>query len=129
MQTVDKVMDTTNKKLNLIHWVAELDDEVTLNASDVIKEQSTQKDWWNNTVFAAEKNSIEQGLRLNDEGKVYMNQITHQLTYICGSPPVKPGCGTLTSREEAYRESEGASDFEDVWKGIGGLTERNAANP
>jgi hypothetical protein len=71
MQTTDKVIDTTTKKLNLIHWVAELDDGVTLNALyiiKIIKEQSTQKNWWD-TVSDAEKNSIEQGLSDLRKGK------------------------------------------------------------
>jgi predicted transcriptional regulator len=68
MLTGDKVMDTTIKKLNLIHWIAELDDEVTLNVLDIIKEQSTQTDWWD-TVSDAEKNSIEEGLSDLRKGK------------------------------------------------------------
>jgi hypothetical protein len=54
---------------------------------------------------------IARFLRLDEAGKVYMNNITRQLTHICGSEP----------REEAYRKSEAAS-------GIGGLKERNTAS-
>jgi hypothetical protein len=61
-------MDITATKLNLIQWITELDDEVTLNALDVIKEQSTQNDWWN-TIPEEEKTSIEKGLSDAKENK------------------------------------------------------------
>jgi hypothetical protein len=61
-------MDITATKLNLIQWITELDDEVMLNVLDVIKEQSTQNDWWN-IIPEEEKTSIEKGLSDVKENK------------------------------------------------------------
>jgi predicted transcriptional regulator len=61
-------MDVTVRKLNLIHWITELDNEITLNVLDIIKEQSTDEDWWNH-ISDVEKASIEKGLSDAIEGK------------------------------------------------------------
>ncbi|MDR1887589.1 MAG: hypothetical protein LBQ70_06705 [Prevotellaceae bacterium] len=55
-------MNAISQKLNLIRWITELDDDdATLNVLEIIKNQSTQEDWWN-TISDAEKESIEKGL-------------------------------------------------------------------
>jgi hypothetical protein len=61
-------MNVTAKKLNLIHWITELDDEITLSVLDIIKEQSVHENWWNH-ISDAEKVSIEKGLSDFREGK------------------------------------------------------------
>ncbi|MHB9291728.1 hypothetical protein Holit_00811 [Hollandina sp. SP2] len=52
-------------------------------------------------------------LRLNEEGKVYINTLTRQLVRICG-PPEKAGGGTPAAREELYWESEASSGFDGI---------------
>ncbi|MDR2071537.1 MAG: hypothetical protein LBP81_09015 [Treponema sp.] len=52
-------------------------------------------------------------LRLNEEGKVYMNTVTRQLVRICG-PPEKTGCGTSAAREEPYWENGASSGFDGI---------------
>ncbi|MDR1130322.1 MAG: hypothetical protein LBK96_05020 [Prevotellaceae bacterium] len=52
----------------MIHWITELDDEMTLNVLDIIKEQSTCENWWNH-ISGAEKASIEKGLSDFGEGR------------------------------------------------------------
>jgi hypothetical protein len=69
---------------------------------------------------------IARFLRLNDGGKIYINNIIRQLAGICG-PPVTSGCGIPPAREEVYQESKAASGF-DGMEGICGLQERNAAS-
>ncbi|MDR1897596.1 MAG: hypothetical protein LBR10_12480 [Prevotellaceae bacterium] len=54
-------MNTISQKLDLIRWITELDDDTTLNVLEIIKNQSTQEDWWN-TISDAEKESIAKGL-------------------------------------------------------------------
>jgi hypothetical protein len=64
-------------------------------------------------------------LRLNDEGKGYMNSVTRRLTHILGTP-VKPGCGIPPAREEACRESGAVSGLDDT-DGTYGPKEQDAA--
>ncbi|MDR0737733.1 MAG: hypothetical protein LBF39_01515 [Prevotellaceae bacterium] len=55
-------MNVTTQKLDIIHWITELNDPATLGLLGNIKERSTcQQDWWN-TLSAEEQTSIEQGL-------------------------------------------------------------------
>ncbi|MDR0582551.1 MAG: hypothetical protein LBG31_06285 [Prevotellaceae bacterium] len=55
-------MNVTTQKLDIIHWVTELTDHATLGLLGSIKERSTRRqDWWN-TLSVAEQASIEQGL-------------------------------------------------------------------
>jgi hypothetical protein len=54
-------MNTSVQKLDLIHWITELQDSTMLDTLEVIKNQSAQEDWWN-SISVAEKTSIEKGL-------------------------------------------------------------------
>jgi hypothetical protein len=54
-------MNTSTQKLDLIHWITELQDDTILNTLEVIKEQSTHEDWWDD-ISVAEISSIEKGL-------------------------------------------------------------------
>ncbi len=62
-------MNTTAQKLDLIHWITELDDVPTLEVLEIIKEQSSKKDWWD-SISDTEKDSIEKGLADAREGRV-----------------------------------------------------------
>jgi predicted transcriptional regulator len=62
-------MNTTAQKLDLIHWITELDDAPTLQVLEIIKEQRSKDDWWN-SISDAEKDSIEKGLADAGEGRV-----------------------------------------------------------
>jgi hypothetical protein len=62
-------MNTSVQKLNLIHWITELQDDTMLDVLEVIQKQGMQEDWWN-TVSMAEKSSIEKGLADVRAGRV-----------------------------------------------------------
>jgi hypothetical protein len=62
-------MNTSVQKLNLIHWITELQDNTILDILEVIQKQGMQEDWWN-TISIAEKSSIEKGISDIGEGRV-----------------------------------------------------------
>ena len=63
-------MNTNADKLEIIKWIAELDDQSTLQQLKMIKEQSitAQQDWWD-TISSEERQSIERGLEDSEEGR------------------------------------------------------------
>ena len=63
-------MDIESKKLPLIEWVTQLEDEDTLNCLKEMKETSeTSADWWDD-LSESQKASIEKGLKHVGEGKI-----------------------------------------------------------
>ena len=57
-------------KLELIEWLASLDNETTIQYLKVIKDSSDKSgDWWND-LTPDQKKSIEQGLKDAAEGRV-----------------------------------------------------------
>jgi len=63
-------MNTHAEKINIIQWVASLNDEAILQQLKKIKDQSTKKvDWWD-TISAEERRSIERGLEDSENGRI-----------------------------------------------------------
>ncbi|GHT08951.1 hypothetical protein FACS189426_05870 [Bacteroidia bacterium] len=62
-------MEATVQKLNLIHWITELQDDAMLDTLADIKNQTLPTDWWN-IVSADEKSSIEKGLQDMKENRI-----------------------------------------------------------
>ncbi len=60
-------LNIQNKKLELINWLSSLEDLSVINKIFDIKKEKT--DWWDE-ISAAEKESIEKGLKDADEGKL-----------------------------------------------------------
>ena len=57
-------------KLELIQWLASLEDDETLDYLKVVKDSNeTQKDWWND-LTDEQKSGIARGLKDVDEGRV-----------------------------------------------------------
>jgi len=58
-------------KLELIQWLANLEDDETIDYLKVVKDSNeTQKDWWHN-LTDEQKSGIARGLKDVDEGRVY----------------------------------------------------------
>lgn len=65
-----KRMNISMQKLDIIHWVTQLNDPATLGLLGNIKERSSRRqDWWN-MISAEEQASIEQGLNDAANGKM-----------------------------------------------------------
>ena len=64
-------MNTSADKIDIIQWVAGLDDKSTLKQLKKIKELSTakQQDWWD-TITQEERQSIERGLEDSKKGRI-----------------------------------------------------------
>lgn len=64
-------MSTYADKIDIIQWIAGLDDKSTLKQLKKIKELSTAKkqDWWD-TITQQERQSIERGLEDSKKGRV-----------------------------------------------------------
>ena len=57
-------------KLELIEWLAKLDDEETINYLKIVKDsKSSQNDWWDE-LTNDQKQGIQRGLKDIDEGRV-----------------------------------------------------------
>jgi hypothetical protein len=57
-----------NKKLELIQWLSTVEDSTILEKIMELR-KGESKDWWN-TISDAEKQSIEQGIKDADAGKL-----------------------------------------------------------
>jgi hypothetical protein len=61
-------LNIQNKKLELIQWLSTIEDSAIIEKiMDLRKKES--KDWWN-SISENEKESIEQGLKEADSGKL-----------------------------------------------------------
>lgn len=56
-------------KLELIEWLAQLDDEDTIEYLKVVKDSKTEGDWWED-LTPEQRAGIERGLKDIDEGRV-----------------------------------------------------------
>jgi hypothetical protein len=66
-------MNVTTQKLDIIHWVTELNDPAMLGLLGNIKERNTHRqDWWS-TLSAEEQASIERGLADAANGKTTLH--------------------------------------------------------
>ena len=62
-------MNAQSVKADIIQWITELDDQSILLELKKIKEQSTKKiDWWD-TISVEERQSIERGLEDSKNGR------------------------------------------------------------
>ncbi|MBZ9729508.1 hypothetical protein LB467_07385 [Salegentibacter sp. JZCK2] len=61
-------MDIQNKKIELIQWLSTLNDESIIEKIMKLRE-SEKIDWWNE-ISKEEKESIEQGIKDADSGKL-----------------------------------------------------------
>ncbi|NMW18474.1 MAG: hypothetical protein HKK66_05525 [Chlorobiaceae bacterium] len=63
-------------KLELIQWLANLEDDETIHYLKVVKDSNeTQKDWWHN-LTDEQKSGIARGLKDVDEGRVHTHNDT-----------------------------------------------------
>jgi predicted transcriptional regulator len=63
-------MNTHAEKVDIIQWVAGLNDKSVLQQLKIIKDQATKKaDWWD-TLSIEERQSIERGLEDSKNGRV-----------------------------------------------------------
>lgn len=61
-------------KLELIEWLAKLDDDETIEYLKVVKDSKlSNHDWWDD-LTSNQKQSIERGLRDIDQGKTIPHQ-------------------------------------------------------
>ncbi|WP_114782756.1 hypothetical protein [Botryobacter ruber] len=56
-------------KLELIEWLAQLDDEDTIEYLKVVKDSKTEGDWWED-LTPEQRTGIGRGLKDIDEGRV-----------------------------------------------------------
>lgn len=56
-------------KLELIEWLAQLDDEDTIEYLKVVKDSKTEGDWWED-LTPDQRTGIDRGLKDIDEGRV-----------------------------------------------------------
>ncbi|MGV3541381.1 MAG: hypothetical protein ACO1OQ_16315 [Rufibacter sp.] len=56
-------------KTELIEWLAQLEDEETIEYLKVLKDSFSDRDWWNN-LTPEQKASIERGKKDIDEGRM-----------------------------------------------------------
>jgi len=63
-------MNTYAEKVDIIQWVAGLNDQSILEQLKIMKDQSTKNaDWWD-TISTEERQSIERGLEDSKNGRV-----------------------------------------------------------
>lgn len=64
-------MNTYAEKIDIIQWIAGLNDKSILHQLKKIKENSAtkQQDWWSN-ISTEERQSIERGINDSEKGKV-----------------------------------------------------------
>lgn len=60
-------------KLELIEWLANLDDEATIEYLKVVKDSKTEKDWWEE-LTPEQKLGLGRGLKDVDEGLVVSHE-------------------------------------------------------
>lgn len=56
-------------KLELIEWLAQLEDEDTIEYLKVVKDSKTEGDWWGD-LTSEQRTGIERGLKDIDEGRL-----------------------------------------------------------
>lgn len=56
-------------KLELIEWLAQLEDEDTIQYLKVVKDSASERDWWPN-LTPEQRAGIERGLQDIDQGKI-----------------------------------------------------------
>lgn len=61
-------LNIQNKKLELIQWLSTIEDSAIIEKIMDLKKKES-KDWWN-SISENEKESIEQGLKEADSGKL-----------------------------------------------------------
>ncbi len=67
-------MDIGAKKLELIEWLINLNDNSLIDYLKSIKEsKSTDTDWWDN-LSSEQKDSIERGIQDINEGRVHTHE-------------------------------------------------------
>lgn len=57
-------------KLELIEWLARLEDEEVIRYLKIVKDSERDHDWWND-LTDEQKTGIERGLKDIDEGRTY----------------------------------------------------------
>jgi hypothetical protein len=67
-----KNMDIQAEKLQLIEWLARLNNTATLKRFITLKKEQ-EKDWWD-TLSTEEKSEIEEGLAQADRGEVVSHE-------------------------------------------------------
>lgn len=70
-------LNILNKKLELIQWLSTVEDSTILEKIMELRKRES-KDWWN-TISDAEKQSIEQGVKDADAGKLYSHSNARKL--------------------------------------------------
>jgi len=61
-------------KLELIEWLAKLEDNETINYLKIVKDSKTSKnDWWND-LTEEQKQGIQRGLKDIEEGRVVSHE-------------------------------------------------------
>ena len=65
-------MDIQAEKLQLIEWLAKLNNANTLKRFIALKKEA-EKDWWDE-LSSSEKTEIEEGLAQADRGEVIMHE-------------------------------------------------------
>ena len=61
-------LNIQNKKLELIQWLSTIEDSAIIEKIMDLRKREN-KDWWN-SISESEKNSIEQGLKDAESGKL-----------------------------------------------------------
>ena len=65
-------------KLELIEWLAQLNDDDTIRYLKIVKDsEMAQNDWWND-LTEEQKNGIERGLRDIDNGKIVPHEVVKE---------------------------------------------------
>jgi len=62
-------MNALAEKIDIIQWIAGLNDRSILQQLKKIKEQAKQQDWWK-TISEEERQSIERGLEDSKNGRI-----------------------------------------------------------
>jgi len=66
-----RIMDFTERKINLINWISNLEDENTLSRLESIKQE--EPDWWD-TISEEERAEIAEGLSQLDKGESILHE-------------------------------------------------------
>lgn len=70
-------IDLQNKKIELIQWLSTLNDKSIVDK--IMKLRESEKTDWRNEISREEKNSIEQGIKDADSGKLNSNSEARKL--------------------------------------------------
>jgi predicted transcriptional regulator len=63
-------MNIQAEKLKLIEWLLKLQDQATIERLKFLRDNASENDDWWETISEAEKESIDQGIKHIEEGKV-----------------------------------------------------------